>query len=135
MLTPGPTPAREESAVLYAVLRSKIHRARVTEAVLDYQGSLSLDTDLMAAADLRQYDWVQITSMANGARWQTYVLEAPAGSGTVRANGAAARHFAPGDEVIILAFAYATTEEREGIAPRIVHVDGANRPVGTTGDA
>ncbi len=120
--------------MLYAVLRSKIHRARVTEAVLDYQGSLSLDADLMAAADLREFDWVQITSMANGARWQTYVLTAPKGSGTVRANGAAARHFAPGDEVIILAFAYATAEERLRSLPRIVHVDGANQPVTPTGD-
>lgn len=121
--------------MLYAVLRSKIHRARVTEAVLDYQGSLSLDADLMAAADLKEFDWVQITSMANGARWQTYVLEAPRGSGTVRANGAAARHFAPGDEVIILAFAYVTEEERDRIAPRLVLVDAANRFVPPTGDA
>jgi aspartate 1-decarboxylase len=121
--------------VLYAILRSKIHRARVTEAQLDYQGSLSLDARLMAAADLKEHDWVQITSMANGTRWQTYVLAAPAGSGTVRANGAAARHFAPGDEVIILAFGYVTAEERAHVAPRLVHVDGDNRPVVPTGDA
>jgi len=121
--------------VLYAVLRSKIHRARVTEAALDYQGSLSLDADLMAAADLQEHDWVQITSMANGARWQTYVIAAPSGTGTVRANGAAARHFAPGDEVIVLAFGYVTGEERQTLQPRLVHVDGANRPVRPTGDA
>ena len=120
--------------MLYAVLRSKIHRAHVTEAQLDYQGSISLDADLMAAADLKEFDWVQITSMANGARWQTYVLAAPAGSGIVRANGAAARHFAPGDDVIILAFAYATSDERDRLAPLIVHVDGANRPLLATGD-
>ena len=120
--------------VLYAVLRSKIHRAVVTEAVLDYQGSLSLDADLMAAADLQEFDWVQITSMANGTRWQTYVLTAPSGSGTVRANGAAARHFAPGDEVIVLAFGYVTREERERVAPALVHVNRANRPISPTGD-
>ncbi len=121
--------------MLYAVLRSKIHRARVTEAQLDYQGSLSLDARLMAAADLKEHDWVQITSVANGARWQTYLLEAPAGSGTVRANGAAARHFAPGDEVIILAFGYVSAEEREHLLPRLVHVDADNQPVVPTGDA
>lgn len=115
--------------MLYAVLRSKIHRARVTEAQLQYQGSLSLDEDLMVAADLKEHDWVQITSMANGSRWQTYVMSAPKGSGTVRANGSAARHFAPGDEVIILAFGYVTAEERDGLDPLLVQVDAQNRPL------
>ncbi len=119
--------------MLYAVLRSKIHRARVTEAKLHYQGSLSLDQDLMDAADLREHDWVQITSMANGARWQTYVMAAERGSGTVRANGAAARHFAPGDEVIILAFGYADERERAALEPKLVFVDVKNRPQPSTG--
>lgn len=120
--------------MLYAVLRSKIHRARVTNAALHYQGSLTLDADLMAAADLMEHDWVQITSMANGHRWQTYVIAAPSGSGVVQANGAAARHFAPGDEVIILAFAYVTADERSSLRPRLVHVDEGNRPLPDGGD-
>lgn len=121
--------------MLYCVLRSKIHRAQVTEAQLHYQGSLSLDEDLMDAADLREHDWLQITSMANGARWQTYVIAAPRGSGTVRANGAAARHFSPGDEVIILAFAYVDASERESLVPKLVFVDAQNRPLAATGEA
>jgi aspartate 1-decarboxylase len=120
--------------MLYNVLRSKIHRARVTEARLHYQGSLSLDRDLMDAADLREHDWVQITSIANGARWQTYVMAAERGSGTVRANGAAARHFAPGDEIIVLAFAYVTEEEREALRPTLVFVDERNAVIPPGGE-
>jgi aspartate 1-decarboxylase len=120
--------------MLYSVLRSKIHRARVTEAQLYYQGSLSLDQDLMDAADLKEHDWVQITSMATGVRWQTYVIATERGSGTVRANGSAARHFAPGDEVIILAFGYLTAEEREAFQPKLVFVDERNRLRGATGE-
>ncbi len=119
--------------MLYSVLRSKIHRARVTEAQLYYQGSLSLDPDLMEAADLKEHDWVQITSMANGARWQTYVMPAERGSGTVRANGSAARHFAPGDEIIVLAFGYADESERAALEPKIVFVDERNHPTTATG--
>lgn len=119
--------------MLYSVLRSKIHRARVTEAQLYYQGSLSLDSDLMEAADLKEHDWVQITSMANGARWQTYVISAERGSGTVRANGSAARHFAPSDEIIILAFGYVDAAERAALEPRIVFVDEGNHPTTATG--
>jgi aspartate 1-decarboxylase len=119
--------------MLYSVLRSKIHRARVTEAKLYYQGSLSLDEDLMDAADLKEHDWVQITSMANGVRWQTYVIAAERGSGTVRANGSAARHFAPGDEVIVLAFGYADESERATFEPKVVFVDEKNRPQPSTG--
>jgi len=118
--------------VLYPVLRAKIHRARMTQAQLDYEGSLSLDEDLMDAAELREHDWVQITSMANGARWQTYVMAAPRGSGMVRANGAAARHFAPGDEVIVLAFSYVDAQERATHQPILVRVDAQNRPLPDT---
>ncbi|MDA8344378.1 MAG: aspartate 1-decarboxylase [Thermaerobacter sp.] len=120
--------------MLYSVLRSKIHRVRVTEAQLYYQGSLSLDPDLMEAADLKEHDWVQITSMANGVRWQTYVISAERGSGTVRANGSAARHFAPGDEVIVLAFGYASEDERATFQPRVVFVDENNRVQPATGE-
>lgn len=120
--------------LLYAVLRSKIHRAVVTGAELTYQGSLSLDRDLMDAAGLCEHDWVQITSMANGVRWQTYLMPAERGGGTVRANGAAARHFAPGDEIIILAWGYMTADERQTHEPTLVFVDGSNRPVRREGD-
>lgn len=120
--------------MLYAVLRSKIHRAVVTEAQISYQGSLSLDQDLMDAAGLLPHDWVQITSMANGARWQTYLIPEARGSGTVRANGAAARHFAPGDEVIILAWGYLTAGERLEHEPLLVFVDRNNRPAARGGE-
>lgn len=112
--------------MLYAVLRSKIHRATVTGAELSYQGSLSLDQNLMDAAGLLEHDWVQITSMANGVRWQTYLMPAERGSGIVRANGAAARHFAPGDQIIILAWGYMTEDERQTYSPYLVFVDGSN---------
>lgn len=115
--------------MLYTVLRSKIHRAVITEAKLSYDGSLSLDEDLMDAAGLADHDWVQITSMANGVRWQTYIIPAERSSGTVRANGSAARHFAPGDEVIILAWGYVTEEERRTLVPQLVFVDTANHHV------
>lgn len=98
----------------------------MTGAELSYQGSLSLDQNLMDAAGLLEHDWVQITSMANGVRWQTYLMPAERGSGIVRANGAAARHFAPGDQIIILAWGYMTDDERQTYSPYLVFVDGSN---------
>jgi aspartate 1-decarboxylase len=112
--------------VYIPVLRAKIHRARVTEGNLHYTGSLTLDPDLMAAAALSPHELVTITSIANGTFWQTYVIPGQPGSGSVCMNGAAARHFAPGDLVIILSYVYIPVEAVSQHRPRIVFVDDHN---------
>jgi aspartate 1-decarboxylase len=112
--------------LLVPVLKSKIHRARVTEGQLHYTGSLTLDESLMRAAGLAPHERVTITSIMNGHFWQTYVLPAPAGSGTVCMNGAAARHFAPGDLVIILSYVYVDATELPSHRATVVLVDDQN---------
>lgn len=103
-------------------LKSKIHRAKVTQADLNYAGSLTLDAELMKAADLASYEQVHVLNLATGARFETYVIPGKAGSGEVCLNGAAARLGAPGDLVLILS--YIITQEAP--LPRIVHVDDKN---------
>lgn len=112
------------------MLRSKIHNATVTEAVLYYEGSLTLDRDLMDAIDLYPNEWVQVVNVNNGARFETYVIEGERGSGTVCLNGAAARLGAPGDVVIILCRAMIDEEEARTYRPKSIKVDAANRPCG-----
>ncbi len=115
------------------MMRAKIHRATVTDANLDYVGSITIDSSLMQAADLREYEKVQIVDVDNGARFETYVIEGPPGSGTICLNGAAARLVQPGDKVIIIAYGSFEPHELEGFAPRVVHVDENNRElVGST---
>jgi aspartate 1-decarboxylase len=111
------------------MLRSKIHRATLTGTELDYEGSIALDWDLMAAADLLPGEQVHVLNLANAQRLITYVIEAPAGSGTVMLNGPAARLGVVGDKVIILAYCSATDEEARRLKPIIIHVDPQNRPV------
>ena len=117
------------------LLKSKIHRATVTEANVDYVGSITIDTDLMMAADILPYEKVHVVDVDNGARLETYVIEGERGSGKVCLNGAAARLVAPGDKVIIISYAeYDDAElrgddEQQAYAPTIVHVDTANRAV------
>ncbi|MCL6631027.1 MAG: aspartate 1-decarboxylase [Alicyclobacillus herbarius] len=113
--------------MLRTICKGKIHRATVTAADLNYMGSVTLDVDLMAAADIRPYEMVQITNLSNGVIWQTYAIEAPAQSGEVCLNGPPARHFQVGDEVIILSLAQVLDEEYERVAPRVVFVDARNR--------
>lgn len=115
-----------DKGLLIPVLRVKIHRAKVTDANLHYTGSLTLDPELMAAADLRPYELVTITSIANGTFWQTYVIPGRPGSGVVCMNGAAARHFAPGDLVIILSYVLIEQEELPSHCPQLVFVDAQN---------
>lgn len=115
--------------MLRTMLKSKIHRATVTGADLDYVGSLSLDAGLMAAANLLAGEQVQVVNVTNGARLVTYAIPAPEGSGTVQLNGAAARLAQPGDVVIILAYALVTEAEASTHTPAVVFVDGRNRPV------
>lgn len=109
------------------LFKSKIHRATVTDANLEYEGSVTLDGDLIAAADLLPYEKVQILNINNGARFETYVLPGENGSGTVCLNGAAARLAAVGDKVIIISYALYDEEEVAGHEPRVVIVDDQNR--------
>ncbi len=111
------------------VLRSKIHRARVTEAHLEYEGSVTIDEDLIEAAGLVTGEAVLVANCNNGTRHETYVIVGERGSGTVCLNGAAARMGEVGDVVIILGFAYLTPDELEGHRPQKIVVDERNRYV------
>jgi aspartate 1-decarboxylase len=115
--------------MLIKVLKSKIHRARVTETHLEYEGSLTLDADLIEAAGLVAGEAVLVANLSNGSRQETYVMKGRRGSGVVRLNGASARLGAPGDLVIIMSFAYLSPEELAGHTPRKVVVNERNRIV------
>jgi aspartate 1-decarboxylase len=112
------------------MLKSKIHNATVTEAVLHYEGSLTLDPVLMRAANLLPNEWVLVVNNSTGSRLETYVIEGEEGSGTVCLNGAAARLGAPGDTVIILSYAPLDEGDAKAYAPAKVKVDAHNRVVG-----
>jgi len=109
------------------MLRAKIHRAVVTEAVLNYEGSCGIDEDLLDAAGMREFEKIDIYNVNNGERFSTYIIKAPRGSGTLSLNGAAARCAHLGDLLIICTYAPMTDEEADGYAPRVVLVDEANR--------
>jgi aspartate 1-decarboxylase len=109
------------------MVKSKIHRASVTQADLHYVGSLTVDADLMEAADLLPGELVHVVDINNGARLETYLIEGGRGSGVIGVNGAAARLIQPGDLVIIIAYATATDEEARSMTPRVVMVDAKNR--------
>lgn len=111
------------------LLKSKIHRATVTYADVDYVGSITLDADLMDAADLLPGELVHVVDINNGARLETYVIEGERGSGTVGINGAAARLVHPGDLVIVMAYAQLPDDEARDFKPRVLLVDGENRPL------
>jgi aspartate 1-decarboxylase len=111
------------------MMKSKIHRATITSADLHYEGSLTVDEDLLDAADLLKYEEVQIVNVNNGARFSTYVIPGPRGSGVIQLNGAAARLGMPGDLVIIISYGVFDAAEAEDYVPRVVFVDGANKPV------
>ena len=118
------------------LFKSKIHRATVTQADLDYEGSVTIDAELMRAADILPYEKVHIWNRTNGSRLETYALEAPAGSGVICVNGAAAHHAPPGDIVIIATFAEAATRPRRAAwTPMVVHVDAHNRIVPIEGES
>ena len=111
------------------MLKSKIHRATVTQADLHYVGSIAIDRDLMDAADLLEGEQVTIADITNGARLETYVIPAPRGSGTIGINGAAAHLVATGDLIIIMSYAVLEDAEARSMKPRVVHVDADNRIV------
>ena len=110
--------------------KSKIHRATLTGADLHYVGSLTVDRDLMDAADMMPYEQVHVVNVNNGNRLVTYIIEGERGSGTVQLNGAAARLGAPGDVVIVITYAeYDDADLRSGFEPRVVFVNDENRQV------
>ncbi len=110
------------------MFKGKIHRARVTGADLYYEGSITVDEALLEAANILPYEKVQVVNVTNGARLETYTIPGERGSGIICLNGAAARLNAPGDEVIIIAYAEMTPEEARRHRPRVVLVDESNRP-------
>jgi aspartate 1-decarboxylase len=113
--------------MLRTLCKSKIHGALVTEANLQYTGSLTLDPVLMKAADLLPYEQVQVVNLNNGARFETYCIEGLPGSGTVCLNGAAARLAVVGDKVIVFSYAQVNDSELDRFAPKLVVVDDRNQ--------
>ncbi|MDX9758178.1 MAG: aspartate 1-decarboxylase [Bacteroidota bacterium] len=109
------------------MFKSKIHRARVTQAELYYEGSITIDADLMARADILEYEKVQVVNVNNGNRFETYALRGDAGSGTICLNGAAARLGHVGDEVIIITYGEYEQNELDGHKPTIILVDEHNQ--------
>ncbi len=108
------------------MLKSKIHRAHVTEVNIDYEGSITIDRKLMEAADILPYEQVQVLNVNNGARFETYAIEAAADSGEIRINGAAARLAARGDTIIILTYCHVEDGEARHFRPKLVYVDDRN---------
>lgn len=115
--------------MLRSICKSKIHRATVTEADLEYEGSITIDSALMQAADILEYEEVWIYDITNGNRLQTYVIEGEADSGVIGINGAAARQISPGDLVIIAGYAMMESEEAKGFVPKHILVDDNNKVV------
>ncbi len=114
--------------MLYTMLKAKLHRATVTDANLQYEGSLELDSDLMKAGNILAGEKVQVVNEANGARFETYVIKGKAGSGTVCLNGPAARLGQVGDRVIIITYVHLSPEEAAAHEPIIVQLDTQNKP-------
>ncbi len=111
------------------MMKSKIHRATVTDADLHYVGSITVDATLMAAADLTEYEQVAVVDIDNGNRLETYVIAGAPGSGDICLNGAAARLVSPGDRVIIISYADYEQAELATYEPTVVHVDSDNRAI------
>lgn len=109
------------------MLKGKIHRATVVQAELDYVGSITVDTELMEAAGILEYEKVQIVDINNGNRFETYTIAGEAGSGMICLNGAAARCVSTGDKIIIMAYAQMTPEEAKEFSPKVVFVDDENK--------
>ena len=126
----GPEPTLSAMTGMYrTMLKSKIHRATVTQADLHYVGSITIDAELMDAAELLPGEQVAVVDVTNGARLETYVIEGERGSGVIGINGAAAHLVHPGDLVIVISYAALPDAEAKAYLPAVVHVDGANRIV------
>jgi len=111
------------------MFKSKIHRATVTQADVDYEGSVTVDADLLDAADILEHEWVAIWNVTNGQRVETYALRGDPGSGVICVNGAAAHRFTPGDLVIIATRTTLSEADAQAHRPRVVLVDADNRIV------
>ena len=111
------------------MMKSKIHRMTVTDANVDYVGSITLDPELLELVDIREWEQVAVVDVDNGARFETYVILGEPGQGDCCLNGAAARLVTPGDKVIVITYADYDDAELEAYAPTVVHVDGRNRPI------
>jgi len=116
-----------ERKMYRAMLKSKIHRATVTEANLQYEGSITIDADLIKAANILEYEKVEILNLNNGNRIQTYAIKGKAGSGLICLNGPAARGSCPGDLVIIVSYVSIEDKEAKSIKPKIIKVDARNK--------
>ena len=110
------------------MLKSKLHRAVVTEANRDYEGSITVDADLMAVVDILPYEQVEVYNITNGERFTTYAIEGEGGSGTICVNGAAAHRVSVGDRIIVCAYQPVRDEDARGHTPTGVVLDEANRP-------
>jgi aspartate 1-decarboxylase len=120
--------------MLLTLMKSKIHRATVTQADLNYVGSLTIDADLMEAAGIMANEMVYLSNLNNAERIVTYAMAGPRGSGVIGINGPPARQFHIGDTVIVLTYAGLTESEAASFTPRVVFVDGQNRITGRSGD-
>lgn len=108
------------------VLNAKLHRVTVTHSELDYEGSVAIDEDLLKAADIREYERLEVYNVTNGERFNTYAIRAEAGSGVISVNGAAAHKADPGDVIIICTYAVLDEKELAGHRPRLIYVDEQN---------
>jgi aspartate 1-decarboxylase len=113
--------------MLIRVCMAKIHRATVTQADLNYVGSITIDEDIIDAAGMKPFQYVNITNVSNGIFWQTYIMAGPRGRGDICLNGPPARHFQPGDKAIILAEAWLEPSELSTLEPVVVFVDEKNK--------
>ena len=116
--------------MLIEVCTAKVHRARVTEANLAYVGSVTIDQDILDAAGIAEFLMVNVNNLSNGTQWQTYVLSGTPGEGEICLNGPPARHFLPGDLVIVLAKGLMEPDEMSGFEPKVVFVDEHNKVTG-----
>ncbi|AMN48350.1 aspartate decarboxylase [Steroidobacter denitrificans] len=114
--------------MLRTLLQAKLHRVRVTQADLDYEGSCGIDEDLLDASGLREHQYIDLYNVSNGERFSTYIIKAPRGSGEISLNGAAARRALVGDLLIICAYSIYSEDELEHHQPIVVLVDEHNRP-------
>lgn len=111
------------------MLKSKIHRATITDSDLHYVGSITVDADLLDAADIREHEQVHVLDVDNGARFETYTIAGARGSGTVKVNGAAARLVHAGDTIIVVSYAAYDESELAGYEPRVVHVEAQTNAI------
>ncbi len=113
------------------MLKSKIHRATVTDSDLHYVGSITIDPDLLRAADIREFEQVAVVDVDNGARFETYTIAGERGSGEIKVNGAAARLVHRGDTIIVISYASYEPQEMPNYQPRVVHVNARNQILAT----